>query len=125
MQISDSTPIAPPEQFRTALLAVREKMKDVHLKMLRFHCQAPDHSITLNQLAEFCELTSTTATSSYSTYAQWIANELRFTPPSAKSKVNWLLAIACGRDGGEKIHADCELVMRPELVATLQAMKWA
>lgn len=125
MRFCDSTPIALPEQYKAALLAVRERMKDIHLKMLQLHCQSPGHTISLNQLAQMCNLTSTTACTSYSTYAQWIANEIRFTPENTKTKVSYLFALACGQEDVEKIHPDYEWIMRPELVTVLQAMKWA
>jgi hypothetical protein len=126
MTFSDPTPIAIPEQYKLALLAVRDRMKDVQLKMLQAHCQSTDHSISVRLLAEVCGIVSAGAASTaYSNYAHWIADELKFTPQNVKSKPCWLFALAFGRPEVEKIDHEYEWIMRPEMVATLEAMRWA
>lgn len=126
MSLNAAAPIATQEQYRSALLAVRDRMKDIHLKMLQAHCKSAEHSISLNQLAETCGVTSgTSATTAYAAYARWIAEELKFMPANAPRKQSWLLALAFGRTEDGKMDADDEWVMRPELVAALKAMRWA
>lgn len=118
-------PIATPAQYRAALLAVRQRMTPVHLAMLQAHCRAEGHVISTNQLAELLNLPSAgAANTAYRNYARWIAEELKFAPHLVKSKPCWCLALAYGRDDGV-VDGDYEWIMRPELVETLQSMKWA
>ncbi len=120
---NDPTPIATAQQFRTALLAVRERMTDIQLKMLQAHCRSEGHSTSTNRLAEAI---GTPATSRYSNFAKWIADELKFTPRVGEKKQVWLRALAYGLpDATETVDGQYEWIMRPELVETLQAMKWA
>jgi hypothetical protein len=54
------------------------------------------------------------------------ANELKYVPEPGAKKQTWLYALAHGRpDAKEKVDGQYEWVLRPELVAALQAMKWA
>jgi hypothetical protein len=120
---NDPTPIATAQQYRAALLAVRERMTDVQLKMLQAHCRSEGHSASTNRLAEAVGIPTA---SRYSNYAQWIADELKYTPRPGEKKQMWLYALAYGRpDAMEAVDSHYEWIMRPELVETLQAMKWA
>lgn len=121
---SDSTPIATPEQFRAALLAVRDQMTATQLKMLQAHCRSEGHASCTDHLVE--EIGSSTAKSSYINFARSIAEELKYEPGDGAKKMMWLHALAHGRQDAKKTsEGQCELIMRPELVETLQAMKWA
>ena len=121
----DPAPIATPAQYRAALLAVRQRMTALQLAMLQAHCRAEGHVISTNQLAELLKLpTEGAATTAYRNYARWIAEELKFVPNLVKSKPCWCLAIAYGREDAD-VDGDFKWVMRPELVETLQSMKWA
>ncbi|MBI2807910.1 MAG: hypothetical protein HYX68_23245 [Planctomycetes bacterium] len=119
------TPIATPEQYRAAILAVRQRMTDLQLAMLQTHCRAEEHSISTNRLAELLKLpTAGSANTMYRNYAHWIADELKFVPTNLKHKHCWWLALAYGREDGD-VDGDYEWIMRPELVETLKAMRWA
>ncbi len=124
---SDSTPIAAPEQFRAALLAVRQRMTDLQLKMLQAHCRSTEHTISLDHLAESLGVASWSgARNAYRNYARLIAQELKFEPASASNKPVWLCAIAYGQpDADGKMDGDFKWILRPELVQAMQAMKWA
>ena len=120
---NDPTPIATAQQYRAALLAVRERMTEVQLKMLQAHCRSEGHSMSTNRLAEALGMPTA---SRYSNYAQWIADELKYAPRPGEKKQLWLHALAYGRpDAMETVDGQYEWIMRPELVETLQAMKWA
>jgi hypothetical protein len=55
-----------------------------------------------------------------------IADELKYVPRSNSTKPVWLHALAYGRpDANGKVDGRYEWISRPELVQTLQAMKWA
>jgi hypothetical protein len=124
-EFSNPTPIATPQQYRAAILAVRQRMTPIQLALLQAHCRSEQHAISTNRLADILKLpTSSAANTAYRNYAHWIADELKFVPAGAKGKPCWCLALAYGREDGD-IDGDYEWVMRPELVETLQAMKWA
>ena len=73
---NDSTPIATPGQYRAALLAVRQRMTDVHLKLLQAHCRSDGHATSTDRLAEAVGMaTASSAKTAYSNYAHWIADE--------------------------------------------------
>jgi hypothetical protein len=121
--VNDPTPIATSQQYRAALLAVRERMTEVQFKMLQAHCRSEGHSTTTNRLAKAVGISTA---SRYSNYAQWIADELKFVPKPGEKKQMWLHALAYGRhDASSTVDGHYEWIMRPELVETLQVMKWA
>jgi hypothetical protein len=124
---TDATPIATTEQFRVALLAVRQRMTEVQLKMLQAHCRSTEHRVSLDHLAERLSLANWSgARNAYRNYARLIADELKFVPGSVSNKPVWLCAIAYGQpDADSKMDGDFEWIMRPELVEAMQAMKWA
>ena len=121
----DPTPIATPEQYKVALLAVRDRMKDTHLAMLQIHCRAPEHTISAVSLGEAVGLNS--ASLQYGTFGHWIADLLQYTPAEQTGGAfRWWRALAIGRLGSkEALNGQYEWVMRPELVTVLKAMKWA
>jgi hypothetical protein len=125
IDLSDPTPIATAEQYKAALLAVRDRMKDTHLAMLQTHCRAPEHAISAASLAEAVGVTS--ASHQYGTFARWIADILNYNPnQKSGGSFRWWRALAIGRPGAkETVDGQSEWIMRPELVAVLQAMKWA
>jgi hypothetical protein len=119
----DSTPIATPMQYKAALLAVRQRMTDVQLKMLQTHCRSEGHSISTKRLADAVGVPTA---SGYSNYAHLIADVLKYSPEPGAKKPMWLHSLAYVRPGmEEKDNGHCEWIMRPELVETLQSMKWA
>ena len=121
----DPSPVGTSAQYRAALLAVRQRMTPIQLAMLQAHCKAEGHAISTNALADLLKLpTASAAMTAYRNYAHWIADELKYTPAGPASKPCWWLAVAYGSEPGE-IDGDYEWIMRPELVETLQSMKWA
>jgi hypothetical protein len=122
---NDPAPIATPEQYRAALLAIRQRMTEGQLKMLQAHCRSEGHSASTDRLAEACDM-PTAFSARYIAFAQWIATELKYAPKVGANKKMWLHALAYGRPDSKKtMNGQYELIMRPELVETLQAMKWA
>ena len=125
---TDPTPIATREQFKAALLAVRQAMTDTQLEMLRTHCRATNNTINASSMGEALSLSSGgVATSQYSKFAQRIADALHYTPSQRPDgKIRWWSALAYANEGSDESRKeDYEWVMRPELVAALQSMKWA
>jgi hypothetical protein len=125
INFSDRSSIATPEQYKAALLAVRQRMTDMQLKMLQVHCRATDHSISINRLGD--ALGSHTVGLQYSKFAHLIADELKYVPKQGVDNKNyWLftLAFATSEDA-RKMDGDFEWTMRPELAGTLQGMNWA
>ena len=124
--VSNAQSIATPAQYRAAILAVRQRMTPVQLSLLQAHCRSAEHASSTGRLSELLNLpTAASANTSYRNYARWIADELKVAPNDSRGNPCWMLAVAYGRDDEGKIDSDYEWVMRPELVETLQAMKWA
>ena len=122
--LTNSAPVGTAAQYRLAILAVRQRMTPIQLSMLQAHCKSEGHTTSTNKLADLLKLpTASAATTSYRNYAHWIADELKYTPTGNGNKQCWWLALAYGLEDGE-VDGDYEWVMRPELVETLQAMKW-
>jgi hypothetical protein len=122
--------IATAEQFKTALLAIRDKssISPRQLGMLRAHCRAPDHTITAAQLADAVRLSSFgVANLQYGKFAHAVADQLGFeSNKRPNGTTRWWFTLAVGREGTEETEdGRFEWVMRPELVKALQAMKWA
>jgi hypothetical protein len=126
-EFNDPTPIATSEQFRSALLAARQRMTDVQLKMLQAHCRCTGRATSIDKLAEKLSLPNLSgARTAYSNYAHLIADELKYTPAAVSKKPIWLYAIAYGQpDATGKLDGGFEWILRPELVHALEAMKWA
>ena len=120
---NDPTPIATPEHFRAALLAVRQKMTPIQLAMLQAHRRSEIHLSAIDRLAELVgHPNKTAARTAYGNFAHLIADELKFMPALAAKKPVWLHALAYGRpDANGKVDGQYEWIMRPELVAALLA----
>jgi hypothetical protein len=124
----DPAPIATTDDFKRALLSVRDRMTDMHLNMLRAHCQAPEHTITATRLAEAVRLpTCGAANLQYGTYAHWVADALGYVPDQRDDgSYNGWRTLAYGRAASiETQDGHFEWIMRPELVEALRSMRWA
>lgn len=127
---SDPTRIATAEQFKAALLAVRDEVPDMmpYSAMLRAHCRAPKHTISSAQLAkELGYASHASANMQYGTLAHLVCDALHCTlPPTPSGDPHWWRTLAYGNHG-KPVTDDghYEWTMRPELVQALQEMKWA
>jgi len=128
-QFSDPSPIATTEQFKAALLAVRDRFgiapKD--LQLLRAHCRAPRHTITAGQLAQELGAASYSAANlHYGTFAHQVADTLHYRPgPFSDGKPHWWRTLAFGSEDGQPTDDGYEWIMRPELFQALQELRWA
>jgi len=125
----DTEPIATTEQFKAALLATRDwiGISPAQLQMLQAQCKAPESTITAAQIADRLSLKNCAAArQQYSTLARAVAEKLGYAPPQkGKGPVRWWFALSVARAGADDAgDGNFEWVMRPELVAALQAMKW-
>jgi hypothetical protein len=80
--MSTTSSVASVEQFKTALLTLRDKnLPSSHFAMLRAQCRAPNTAITATQLAEAADYESYHAANlQYGTLAFNLAGILGFTP---------------------------------------------
>jgi hypothetical protein len=122
-------PIATVEQFKEALLAVRDKnLPDTHLTMLRAQCRSPNSTITATQLAQAAEYQNYNAANlQYGTLAFNIAGHLGFSPAKRPDGTpRWWTTLSYS-DGaaGDSDAERFQFIMRPELVQALREMKWA
>jgi predicted HNH restriction endonuclease len=122
-------PIAPQDSFKRALLSVRDRKKltPTFLALLRFHCEAPDHTTTAAEMAEALGLANLAAANlQFGKLAHLIADELEFKPENrSDGKPMWWRTLASGRSvSSDSPDGQFEFVMRPELVDALVQMKW-
>lgn len=127
---SDPTPIATAEQYKSALLTVRDKVgispKD--LAMLRIQCRAPAHTITTQKLARELGYSHYIAASGqYGTLAHHITDALHIVLSYVPSgDPHWWRTLSYGNDDTSQTDdGNYEWIMRPELVQALQEMRWA
>jgi hypothetical protein len=126
----DPTPIATGEQFKRALLAIRDRdgISQTELAMLRAHCRAPKHTITSTKLSHEAGLTNyAVANLQYGILAHAVADRLGYTPIKRDDGTTcWWFTLSVGADGSaDTDESHFEWIMRPELVQALQEMKWA
>ncbi|WP_201494827.1 hypothetical protein [Rubrivivax sp. A210] len=120
--------MATIEQFKAALLALRDKnLPDNHLVMLKAQCQTPDATITSTKLAEAAGYKNYNAANlQYGTLGVNLSEFLSYTPPKRKdgSFMGWT-TLSYSIDGNiEPETGHFQFIMRPELVAALKEMKW-
>jgi len=123
-------PIASVEQFKTALLTMRDKnLPSSHFAMLRAQCRAPNTAITATQLAEAAEYDSYHAANlQYGMLAFNLAGILGFTPHlmHRDGSLCWWTTLSVAGEGAAFEDAQqFHFVMRPELVQALREMRWA
>ena len=128
-EYSDPTPIATVEQFKAALLAVRDRVgispKD--LAILRAHCRAPNHMISTTQLAGELGYSNYGAVNmAYGKLAHDVADALHYSPkPNASGDLHWWRTLAYGNDDSPQTEdGHYGWIMRPELVQALKEMNW-
>ncbi len=127
---TSSKPVATPEQFKKALLTVRDKhLPSSHFAMLRAQCRAPQTTITATQLAAAAEYENYNAANlQYGTLAFNIAAALGFTPDERRvdgSLCWWTTLSYSNENQAEENTGYFQFIMRPELVAALREMRWA
>ncbi|HOU48405.1 MAG: hypothetical protein IT188_06935 [Acidobacteria bacterium] len=131
IDFEDPTPIATPEEFRKALLAVRDSGKGIYdhkeLPMIEAQYYSPKHTINTTQLAEKVGFTGySEANLNYGILAHRIADELKYVPGSPNPNCDhWWRTLSYGKtpDQNEEIQF-YKWVMRPELVQALEKMGW-
>jgi hypothetical protein len=127
---TSSTAIASADQFKKALLVVRDKnLPPSHFAMLRAQCRAPAATITATQLAASAEYENYNAANlQYGTLAMNVAAALGYTPQEkhADGAPCWWTTLSySNEDQAEENTGHFQFIMRPELVAALREMRWA
>ena len=127
---ADAAPIATTDQYKAALLAIRDwsGISPTQLQMLQLQCRAPECTISALQLADQLSFKNFAAARlHYGIFARAVADRLGYAPPQTeKAKPCWWFTLSTGRDDDDGAgDGRFEWIMRPELVAALRAMKWA
>jgi len=121
-------PIATSEQFKAALLALRDKnLPDGHLAMLRAQGVAPKATITSTKLAEAAGYENYNAANlQYGTLAFHLAGFLGYNPPHRKdgTPMWWTTLSYCLDGNSEPETKQFQFIMRPELLVALREMRW-
>lgn len=122
------SPIATTEQFKRALLALRDKnLPDAHLTMLKTQCKSEGGKTTATKLAAAADYENYNAANlQYGTLAFNLAGFLDYTPPKrGDGSPMWWTTLSYSLDGhSEPETGQFQFIMRPELVAALKEMKW-
>ncbi len=120
--------IATVEQFKRALLSLRDKsIPDAHHAMLKAQCLAPESTITSTRLAEAARYENYNAANlQYGTLAFNLAGFLDYTPPRRKDgSPMWWTTLSYSLTGNsEPETGQFQFIMHPELVSALREMKW-
>ncbi|WP_020560903.1 hypothetical protein [Thiofilum flexile] len=122
--------IATPEQYQAALLKLRDKGRlrnTQYRQMLAAQYASPNHTITATRLAEAVGYANYNAANlQYGTLGREIAEVLEYTPPTREDGTfMWFWTLSSGNDASpETLDGHYEFIMRPELVAALENMKW-
>lgn len=122
--------IATTEQFKAALLAVRDKnLPDSHFAMLRAQCRAAEATITATQLATAAQYKNYNAANlQYGTLAMNVAAALGYLPVERHPDGSpcWWTALSYSNENlAEDSSEHFQFIMRPELVAALREIRWA
>jgi hypothetical protein len=127
---NNPTPIATVEQFKAALLTVRDRIgiTPKELALLQAHCRASKHTISTVKLAKELDYPNhRTVNMHYGALAHHVADALHHVPPPVPGgEAHWWRTLAYGNDEAPQTDdGHYEWIMRPELVQALQEMKWA
>lgn len=125
----DTTPIATVEEFKAALLRVRDRhaITATDRGIFRAFCAAPDHMLTAPKLADAANLSGwQEANLRFGTLARHIGEALNFTPSrrSSDGELRWWMSAAHGAGSDEEDTGHFQWVLRPELAEALKSMKW-
>ena len=123
-----SEPIASVDQFKRALLMLRDKnLPDAHLAMLRAQCKSPNGMITSTKLAEAAGYENYNAANlQYGTLAFNIAGFLSYDPPKRNDGTGmWWTTLSYSKaENNEPQTGQFQFIMRPELASALTEMTW-
>ena len=122
--------VGTAEQFKKALLAVRDKnLPPSHLAMLRAQCRAPNATMTATQLAAAVDYENYNAANlQYGTLAFNVASVLGFVPEIQRADGSpcwWTTLSYSNENNAEENTGHFQFIMRPELIAALREMRWA
>lgn len=125
---TDITQIATTDQFKSALIWVRNtSLTEAQLRMLKAQWANPASTITATQLAAACDYVSYSgANLQYGILASKVASAIGFQPATRKDGTPmWWSTLsysdhAVSGDGS----GDFQFIMRPELRAALEQMRW-
>lgn len=122
--------IATPEQFKKALLVLRDKnLPESHFVMLRAQCRAAGSAITATQLAAVAKYENYNAANlQYGTLAFNLASALGFLPAIKHDDGSpcWWTTLSYADEGQtEEGTGHFQFIMRPEVVQALREMRWA
>lgn len=122
--------IATSEQFKKALLVLRDKkLPESHFVMLRAQCRAAESTITATQLAVAAKYENYNAANlQYGTLALNLASVLGFVPDlkhADGSPCWWTVLSYADEEQTEEGTGHFQFIMRPELVYALREMRWA
>ena len=110
--------IPSAEQYKTALLAIRDVITEKQLEMLRAHFHAPDHTITATKMAETVGYPSySTANLQYGILARHLCEQL-------SRRLEFQIAILTDFDEGDTSDPGLCWIMLPQVAQALSDLRW-
>lgn len=117
--------VATAEQFRRALLSIRNNLTDNMHDMLRFQFHAPDYMATATELAQAVGyVTYHPANLQYGELGKLVAEALNFLPPRRADGTHRYWSTLSLGDPEQETGEHFRFKMRPELVETLTSLRW-
>lgn len=131
-ELQTADPDAKAEDFRQALLSVRDNNTrdavDTYLKMLKLQHASPDHATTAAQMAEGMGFAREgVANLKYGKLGHEIADNIGFVPPNrpdGKKDPMWWMTLSTGTQKEDEHDGNMLWTMRPAFVEALLAMGW-
>lgn len=127
--MNPAPPVASVEQFKSALLALRDRyLPPSHRAMLQAQCRASGSAITATQLAAAADYENYNAANlQYATLAFNVAGLLGFTPSLKRQNGDpcWWTTLSVEGEAPDDGEPHFYFVMHSELIHALRKMRWA
>ncbi len=113
------------KRYRLAFQAIEEKLSAGHRAMLEAHYQAPDHTISLGQLAKAARYDGEAGVKlQYGLLAKRLCAAMSFKPPECYSDGSPIWSYGLADVPEEKTSKHWLWQLRPEVVKALDGLKW-
>jgi len=112
-------PVSPsPQEYKKGFEAIRPRLSDMQLSLLRAHYGSPGHVATVQELARLCGIESwRTVNRQYGEVAKLLLTEMGYGKPRNYDGELWLIGICIW-------YAPMAMFMRPEVAVALEELGW-
>ena len=111
-------------QYKRAFRTIYPKLHPNYLAMLKAHYSAPEHTVTMSELAEAVGYSGhRPANLHYGKLGRMIAEELNYRKERLRGQSNFIDALAIEDPSWNRIE-EWPWIMRPEVVKALEELGW-